>query len=307
MNPGARTNRDKHVTVGTLRREASARLAKAGIGSAALDARLLVARGLEIEEAAVFSLADAEVEPAKRARLEALLQRRIQGEPIARILGRKEFWSSAFALGPDTLVPRPESETVVEAALAALPDRKAALSVLDLGTGTGALLAAILLERPAAFGVGIDRSERALQVARDNLRCLGLAGRVALVCGDWSAAIAGRFDLVVANPPYIARSEFDRLPAEVRDHDPRLALDGGSDGLDAYRAILPDLTRLLAPGGIAVLELGQGQEASVGALARAAGLFAHGPARRDLLGISRALVIGAQDPKITLGSRAEPH
>jgi len=294
MSPSAR---EKHATVGALRRDASARLAKAGIGSAALEARLLVARALAIEETAVLALADAEVEPVKRARLEALVQRRVKGEPIARILGRKEFWSSAFALGPDTLVPRPESETVVEAALAALPDRKAALKVLDLGTGTGVLLAAILLERPASFGVGVDRSERALQVARENLRALGLADRAALVCGDWSGAIAGRFDLVVANPPYIARSEFDRLPPEVREHDPRLALDGGRDGLDAYRVILPDLPRLLTPGGIAVLELGQGQEAAVGALARTARLAARGPARCDLLGIPRALVIGIGDPK----------
>jgi release factor glutamine methyltransferase len=294
MSPSAR---EKRMTVGALRRDASARLAKAGIGSAALEARLLLARALAIEETAVLALADAEVEPAKRARLEALVQRRVKGEPLARILGRKEFWSSAFALGPETLVPRPESETVVEAALAALPDRTAALKVLDLGTGTGVLLAAILLERTAAFGVGVDRSERALQVAQENLRALGLAGRAGLVCGDWSAAIAGRFDLIVANPPYIAQSEFDRLPAEVREHDPRLALDGGRDGLDAYRVILPDLPRLLAPAGIAVLELGQGQEAAVGALARTARLSARGPARRDLLGIPRALVIGMGDPK----------
>jgi release factor glutamine methyltransferase len=296
MSPAARAG-EKRVTLGALRRDASTRLAKAGIGSAALEARLLVARALGIEETAVLALADAEVEPAKRARFEALVQRRVKGEPIARILGRKEFWSSAFALGPDTLVPRPESETVVEAALAALPDRKAALQVLDLGTGTGALLAAILLERPAAFGAGVDRSERALRVARENMRALGLAERAAMVCGDWSAAIAGRFDLVVANPPYIARSEFDRLPPEVREHDPRLALDGGRDGLDAYRVILPDLPRLMTPGGVAVLELGQGQEVAVSMLARSARLAVRGPARRDLLGIPRALVIGREDPK----------
>jgi release factor glutamine methyltransferase len=304
MSPGAR---EKRATVAALRRDVTVRLTKAGIGSAALEARLLVARALGLEESAVLGAADAEVERAARVRLETLVQRRIKGEPLARILGRKEFWSSAFALTPETLVPRPESETVVEAALAALPDRKAGLRVLDLGTGTGALLGAILLERPAAFGIGVDRSERALLVARDNLRALGLADRAAFVCGDWSAALGGQFDLVVANPPYIARSEFDRLPKEVREHDPRLALDGGTDGLDAYRAILPDLVRLLSPGGVAVLELGQGQESAVADLAAAPGLEVAGPARRDLLGVPRALVIRGRNPKIGLGSRPDPH
>ncbi len=285
------------TTLGAVRREAAARLARAGIGSAALEARLLAARALGIEEAVVLACSDAEVDREARARLAALVRRRIRGEPIARILGRKEFWSSAFALAPETLVPRPESETVVEAALAVLPDRNAAFRVLDLGTGSGALLAAILLERPAAFGIGLDRSERALLVARDNLRCLGLGGRVGFVCADWSAPLAGRFDLVVANPPYVACAEIASLPPEVRDFDPRLALDGGGDGLDAYRRILPDLPRLLAREGFAVLELGRGQEQAVAALALTAGLVVGGPARRDLAGIPRALVLGAPSQK----------
>lgn len=285
------------TTLGAVRREAAARLAKAGIGSAALEARLLLARALAIEETAVLASSEAEVDREARMRLDALVSRRIQGEPLARILGRKEFWSSAFALAPETLVPRSESETVVEAALSVLADRKAAFRVLDLGTGSGALLAAILLERPAAFGLGLDKSEGALRVARDNLRCLGLSDRAGFVCADWSAPLAGRFDLVVANPPYIARAEFASLPPEVRDFDPRLALDGGGDGLDAYRRILPDLPRLLAPKGSAVLELGRGQEPAVAALAEAAGLVVGGPARRDLAGIPRALVIGARVQK----------
>ena len=292
-----KTKKGKATTVGALRREVAERLAKAGIGSAALEARVLIARALGIEESAIFATSDAEVDAAARARIDALAGRREGGEPLARILGRKEFWSSTFALAPETLVPRPESETVVEAALAAMPDRKAALRVLDLGTGTGALLAALLLERPCAFGVGIDRSEHALLVARDNLQSLGLADRAAFACCDWSAAIGARFDLIVANPPYIVHAELETLPREVRDFDPRLALDGGGDGLQAYRAILPDLPRLMAPGGVTVLELGRGQEAAVSALAPVANLIVNEPARRDLLGIPRALVLRAQGRK----------
>ena len=293
----AKTKKGKTTTVGALRREVAERLARAGIGSAALEARVLITRALGIEESAIFASSDAEVDAAARARIDALARRREGGEPLARILGRKEFWSSAFALAPETLVPRPESETVVEAALAALPDRNAPLRVLDLGTGTGALLAALLIERPRAFGLGIDRSEHALLVARENLHSLGLADRAAFVCCDWSASIAARFDLVVANPPYIVRAELDALPREVRDFDPRLALDGGGDGLEAYRAIVPDLPRLVAPGGVAVLELGRGQEAAVTALARAANLIVNESARRDLLGIPRALVLRIEGQK----------
>jgi len=292
-----KTKKGKTTTVGALRRDVTARLEKAGIGSAALEARVLIARALGIEESAILATSDADVDAATRIRIEALVCRRVDGEPLARILGRKEFWSSAFALAPETLVPRPESETVVEAALAALPDRNAPLRVLDLGTGTGALLAALLIERPRAFGLGIDRSEHALLVARENLHSLGLADRAAFACCDWSASIAARFDLVVANPPYIVRAELDALPREVRDFDPRLALDGGGDGLEAYRAIVPDLPRLVAPGGVAVLELGRGQEAAVTALARAANLIVNESARRDLLGIPRALVLRIEGQK----------
>ena len=279
------------VSIAALRRSAAARLCEGGVESAEADARILLSHALGMEDAAILAESDVKVAEDARRRFEGFLARRLAGEPIARIIGRKEFWSRSFRLGPDTLVPRPETETVVEAALAAFPDRNAPLRVLDLGTGAGILLAAILAERPRASGLGVDRSEGALAVARANLAALDLGARAAFAGGDWGAALGGTFDLVVCNPPYIAAPEFPRLSLEVRDHDPHFALDGGVDGLDAYRAVVSDLARLLHAHGVAVLELGRGQEEAVANLARDSGLFVAGPARPDLAGIPRALTL----------------
>jgi len=278
-------------SIGALRRSAAARLREGGVESAESDARILLSHALGVENAAVLAASRAEAPDGVRRRLEGFLARRLAGEPIARIVGRKEFWSRSFRLGPDTLVPRPESETVVEAALAAFADRTAALRVLDLGTGAGILLAAILAERPRASGLGLDRSEGALVVARENIAALGLGARASFACGDWGAALHAAYDLVVCNPPYIAADEFTGLSREVRAHDPHLALDGGGDGLSAYRANVADLARLLHARGVAVLELGRGQESAVANLATEAGLFIAGPARPDLAGIPRALTL----------------
>jgi len=307
-----RTNRrptfEDSATIGFLRRRTAAKLRAAGIESAELDARVLIAHALGIEMAVLLARPDTKIDAEAEARLEACVRRRLAGEPIARILGGKEFWSRSFALGPETLVPRPETETLVEAALAALPDRNASIRLLDLGVGSGVLLAAILIERPQAFGVGVDRSREALAVARANLENLGVGARAVLMCGDWGAAIGRTFDLVVANPPYVATAAIATLSPEVRDHDPLFALDGGADGLDAYRAIASDLPRLLASGGVAILELGDGQEAAVVRLARKAGLIVNGAARRDLSGRPRALVLRADGGmKKTLGSAGDPH
>jgi release factor glutamine methyltransferase len=279
------------TSIGALRRSVAAQLRGGSIESAESDARVLLSHALGMEDAAILAASKAEAPEDAWRRLEGFLARRLAGEPIARIMGRKEFWSRSFRLGPDTLVPRPETETVIEAALAAFPDRNAELRVLDLGTGAGVLLAAILAERTRSFGLGIDRSEGALLVARTNLEALGLGARASFACGDWGAALNGKFDLVVCNPPYIAAHEFARLSREVRAHDPRLALDGGADGLRAYRAIVSDLARLLHAHGVAVLELGRGQEYAVANLARDRGLFVAGPARPDLAGIPRALTL----------------
>jgi release factor glutamine methyltransferase len=276
------------TSIGPLRRAAVARLERGGIESAAADARILLAEALGTAAAAV--LAESNEAPAGLAcRLEKLVLRRLAGEPVARIIGRKEFWSLGFALGRDTLVPRPETETLVEAALVAFPEREAELRVLDLGTGAGILLAAVLSERPCASGIGVDRSEAAVRMARANLTAFGLGGRAHFMVGDWGGALHEGFDLVLCNPPYVATHEFGALSLDVRDHDPHVALDGGMDGLAAYRVILPDLARLLAENGVAIFELGRGQESAVADLAHAAGLLVAGSARSDLGGIPRAL------------------
>lgn len=278
------------LSVAALRRELAAALAEAGIADADRDARLLLAEALSCAPGDLLLRADAPVPEAEARAARAFAARRAAGEPVARIRGRREFWSLDFLLSPDTLVPRPDTETLVEAALAACPERDAPLRILDLGTGTGAILAALLAERPRAFGLGVDRSEGAARTAWDNLVRNGLGGRAQVMVGDWGAALAGRFDLVVSNPPYITSAEMTELPVEVRRYDPRLALEAGADGLDAYRVITAGLPRLLAPGAVAVLELGAGQEAAVAGLARNAGLLIDGPARRDLAGTPRALV-----------------
>lgn len=279
------------ATLRELRLEAVARLQAAKIETPEADARILLRLALGIDDAALVAVSQMPISEQQQARFESLIARRIAGEPVARIIGHKEFWSRSFKLNADTLVPRPETETLVEAALAIFPERDAPLRVLDLGTGSGILLAAILAERPQASGIGVDRSESALGIARENLDALGLADRARLMVGDWSAVSNETFDLVVSNPPYIETNEILALAPEVREHDPHLALDGGADGLDAYRKIIAELPHLLSGNGAAVLELGIGQEAAVSELASAQGLFCGGPARRDLGGVPRALIL----------------
>jgi release factor glutamine methyltransferase len=275
----------------------------AGIETPEREARHLLKAVLGLSDIAIIARPDAPVSPQQTAQALDLASRRGNGEPLARLIGRREFWSLDFALAPETLVPRPETETLVEAALAAFPDRAAALRVLDLGTGTGALLAAVLSERPNALGIGIDLAEGAARQARANLAALGLSNRSAVIVGDWAEAIKGGFDLVLSNPPYISRGDIAALDAEVRVHDPLLALDGGDDGLDAYRAIVRVLPRLLRQGGRAVLELGIGQEADVAPLLEEAGLPPDGPARRDLGGIARAIVTIAAPVCVPCGKK----
>lgn len=219
----------------------------------------------------------------------ALVDRRMGDEPVAYILGHREFWSLDFRVTPDTLIPRPDSETLVEAALAAAGP---APRVLDLGTGSGCLLLSVLHERPGGWGVGVDRSEAAARVARDNAARLGLAARAAFVVGDWTGAIGARFDLILANPPYVGTSE--TLDREVAGYEPRSALFAGPDGLDDYRRIIPALGALLTPAGSAHLEIGHAQADLVWEIAAAAGFT---PAlRRDLAGRPRCLSLRtAQD------------
>jgi release factor glutamine methyltransferase len=283
---------DRGIRFGDLRRDAVQMLRDANIENPEADARLLLLHTAKIDAAKFISFENEAASSDLIASYERLIARRMAGEPVSRILGEKEFWSLRFTLGSETLVPRPETETVVEAALAEIEDRQSALAILDLGTGTGAILAALLTELPNATGIAVDRSEAALRVARENFRNLSLDARVSCLCGDWASAIGGTFDLIVSNPPYIASKELALLSPEVRDHDPRLALEAGAEGLDAYKSIINQLGERLAAEGSAVLELGQGQEEAVSALVRANGkLEVAGRARKDLAGIPRALVI----------------
>lgn len=259
------------------------RLRDAGIEQPRREARLLVAHALGITRDML--LRDPAV-PADVAAVLPLAARRAGGEPLAFITGRREFWSLDLEVSPATLIPRPDSETLIEAALAACPDRGALGRVLDLGTGTGCLLLAVLSEFPGAFGVGVDRVQGAAALAARNAVRLGFADRAAFLCGDWSAALASRFNLVLSNPPYVTAAEMAGLQREVRLHEPASALEAGADGLDAYRRIIAALPDLVAPDGIAILELGAGQAEDVAAIAHQAGFCMD--VRRDLAGIARA-------------------
>jgi release factor glutamine methyltransferase len=278
-------------TVETARRRLAARFKSGAIDSPELDARMLVGAALGLDLTGMIGAATRPVTAAEAARLEDFAGRRLKGEPVARILGSREFWGLPLQLSAATLVPRPDTETVVALALQMLragpgADRP---RIVDLGTGSGAILLALLSELPDAMGVGTDISTAALRTARANARNLGLARRAAFVACDYASALSGAFDLIVSNPPYIRSGEINDLASEVRDHDPLGALDGGSDGLDAYRALIPQAVRLLAPGGGLALEVGHDQGADVEQLMAAAGLTLRGPPRTDLAGIPRAV------------------
>jgi release factor glutamine methyltransferase len=282
---------DPAGTVGFFLCRAGQHLRAAAIESPRREARLLLAHVLGCRQEDLLRDPRAAVPPGAAGRFAELLRRRLEHVPVAHLLGTQEFWSLRFAVSPDTLIPRADSEALVEAALEAFPDRDAVRRVLDLGTGTGCLLLAALSEFPGASGIGVDRVPAAAALARENTRGLGFAGRAHFLVADWAAPLASRFDLVLANPPYIESGDIPGLMPEVARHEPASALDGGADGLAAYRAILAALPGLLAPGGRAVLELGQGQRAAVEDLARAAGLR---PllCRADLAGVDRALLVG---------------
>jgi release factor glutamine methyltransferase len=287
--------------------EAAAALAAAGFGEPRRQARRLLSAALDRSPAAVLAHLESALDPAELGRIRAFLARMLACEPLSRILGRREFWGLDLALSPETLDPRPESETLVEAVLRRIQDRMAPLRLLDLGTGTGCLLLALLSELPAARGIGVDIARGAAVTARGNARALGLGHRASFIVGDWGEALCPPLDLIVANPPYIATPELARLPREVRDYDPRQALDGGPDGAHAYRAIARDLVRLLAPEGLFACEIGMGQEAVVAGILRAAGLALAG-VEPDLAGIPRVLLARPEsgDGKKMVGMRGRP-
>lgn len=291
-------------TIGSLLCEAGTILRDAGIEESRREARLLLGHVLGRVPGLLTTEAREAVAVADAALFRNLVARRAAHVPAAHLTGMRGFWTLDLAVTPDVLVPRPDTETLIEAALDLLPDRNAVRRVLDLGTGSGALLLAALGEFPDALGIGVDRSPATLALARRNAMRHGLAARALFLCGDWSASLRAEFDLVLSNPPYIRSGEIAGLAPEVRDHEPRAALDGGKDGLDAYRAIIADLPRVLAPSGLAVVELGAGQAEDVAALARDCGL-AVVQLRQDLGGIPRA--IGVRPAEKTVGDPAIAH
>jgi release factor glutamine methyltransferase len=279
-------------SIGATRAEAISALrgalGEAGVENPALDARLLVRAAGELAAEDIIREPNRALSVEQRFRLRQMAERRIAREPISRILQNREFWGLPLKISPDVLDPRPETETLVEAVLKSFASRRdEPLRILDLGVGSGALLCALLSELPNAFGLGLDISQAAAEVARGNLSALGFADRSAVVVGAWAVALNDRFDIVVSNPPYIASDEISGLAPEVRDFDPIIALDGGGDGLDAYRAISATLGQRLAPkGGAFFLEIGAGQAESVTAILAAAG-FGALTTRRDLGGRDR--------------------
>jgi release factor glutamine methyltransferase len=291
------------MTIGDAVADASARLAARGIDSPRRDARLLVALAAGMDDAVVLGYPERSLDDEAARRFACLVERRLRGEPVSRLAGRREFWSHGFALSPETLDPRPDSETLVEAALELVADRQARLGILDLGTGTGCLLLSLLAELPCAWGIGVDIVPGAAAIARRNAAEMGLESRAFFVVGDWSGTLSGRFDLVVANPPYVASGEIAGLAPEVALFEPRTALDGGADGLDAYRALAPQIAQHLAPGGYACVEVGTGQGDFVAEIFCRAGLDLVGR-RYDIANRERCLVLGRT--KKTVGIRGLP-
>jgi len=275
--------------IDTALRQATAALKAAGCDSPRLDAVLLLAEATGLAPDRVRIETDRDIAPEAEARFNALLARRTARQPMAQILGRREFWSLTFRVTPDVLDPRPDSETLVAAVLERVANRQAKLRLLDFGTGSGCLLLSLLHELPEAHGLGIDQSEAALVVARGNAASLGLDARATFQLGDWGSGLEGAFEIVISNPPYIESGTIAALAPEVARHEPLSALDGGADGLEAYRRLIPDAARLLAPDGLVALEIGQGQETAVAALLERAGFGAVAMAA-DLGGTIRTLL-----------------
>lgn len=271
----------------------------AGLATPELDARLVVLDVCGLTHEAFLLGPGRRFSAAEGERIAQVETRRLAREPVSRILGYREFWGRRFTIGPAVLDPRPDTETLIEAALGHMHDRDARLplKIIDLGTGSGCILLTLLAELPEAFGVGVDRDPAALVVARQNAANLGLLERAAFICSDWLEAINGKFGLIVSNPPYIMRGEIAALDAEVCRHDPCLALDGGNDGLDAYRRIVAESARVAEPGAWVLLEAGAGQAADIVDLFTMAGwpdANAAAHIHRDLAGIDRVVAIMRQ-------------
>jgi release factor glutamine methyltransferase len=279
-------------TLGALLAEFISALSRAGFDDARRRARRAVAAVLDIAPVEMLAHPERVLDDQQVDRVRLALDRLLGREPLSRIVGRREFWGLEFMLSADTLDPRPETETIVEAVLRRFADRNAPFRLLDLGTGSGCILLALLAEFPNALGFGVDLSPGAVTAARRNASSLGFAGRSHFIVGDWGAAISGKFDAIVANPPYIPIDQLGQLPPEVGLYDPRLALDGGRDGLNSYRRLATDVGHLLNQKAIFVTEIGLGQAPAVAVILRASGLIIEG-FERDLAGVCRCVVARA--------------
>ena len=277
------------AAVAPVLKAAAARLRGAGVDEPRLDALVLLAQVLGVSTDDLRFNENRSLSQAQAAAYAALIDRRAAREPVSHLLGRREFWSLDFSVSRDVLDPRPDSETLIEAVLDLVPDRTAPRRILDLGTGSGCLLLTLLHELPQATGLGIDVSPAALMMAGANAAALNLSDRVQLSVGDWGREVDERFDIIVSNPPYICRADIAGLMPEVALYEPLLALDGGPDGLDAYRALAVDLPRLIRPDGLVALEIGAVQAAAVTLVLRAQGLVV-APPRHDLSGQDRCLL-----------------
>jgi len=273
--------------IGSCLHEATQRLLDAGIVGARTEARLLMGYWLNRDPAELFGLQDEEVGAPES--FFDLVDRRVSREPLSHLFGRREFWSIEFEVSDNVLDPRPDSEVLIETGLSHWPNRSDSFSVLDLGTGSGCLLLSLLKNRPYAIGVGVDVSGAALEIARRNAARIVPDGRAQFLKADWGSSISNPFDLVVANPPYIPSDQISELDAEIKNFEPLLALDGGLDGLDAYRCIARDLARLTTPTGVILLEIGSDQSEQVTSIVEKCGLVVE-CIRNDLAGRNRCLV-----------------
>ena len=282
-------------TIGGAFEQACLQLLEAGVREPRLDVRLLIAHVTGSDTASVFGFPERRLGKGQVRELNQLVKRRIDREPMAHILGTREFWSLPFSVTRDTLVPRPDSETLIEAVLQHFSDTTKKRSILELGTGSGCLLLALLSEFPNANGTGVDRSDAALEVAERNAKALKLDHRASFVNGNWADAIKDQYEIVISNPPYIPSDEIQNLDADVALFEPMSALDGGADGLDSYRIIVAQIHRVMAEEAYIFLETGTGQAPAVADMIEASGMQVI-DIKKDLSGIERCVVGAAKFP-----------